>query len=273
MKIELAHELASLHYKFGIYDSIPKFDELRNHENCNILNFCKEFESLKFFNKFFDNYFKHYDSLPSRFTSEIRNSINTKQARGVDFPFIGENVITTGKAKFMFVFEGSLSNNSEDSKKDNAKLSITVLSNFWHLEDRDEIKALFKKQKDSKVNFWNESNFLKVKSQLHLNQDIVKNCFVTDAVRIAEEDDKTKIDIEKNRDLIWKEIGLIEPSLVICVGGKAKEIVGMQYSDLDTKFHHIPFPTYRKSAKKNIDDKVLYDKLPEIYDKVLKLNS
>lgn len=267
MKIELAQELASLHYEYGIYDSISKFNELRNHKNYNILNFCKEFEKLKVFNKFFEEYFKHYDSLPARYISESRNLMNIKQARGVDFPFIGENVITTRKAKFMFVFEGSLSNNGEDSKKDKAKLSITVLSNFWHLEDNDEINDLFKKQKDSKVNFWNKSNFLKVKSQLHLNHNVLNNCFVTDAVRIAKEDDNTTLDLERNRELIWKEIELLKPDLVICVGGKAKEIVGMKYSDLNTKFHHIPFPTYRKAENIRLEDEKIYAQLADIYKK------
>lgn len=268
MRIELAKELASLHYKSGIYDSIPNFDELRNHKNCNILNFCKEFESLKFFNKFFDDYFKYYDSLPSRLTPKSRNYINTKQARGVDLPFIGNEVISSGKAKFMFVFEGSLSNNREneqDKVSNLAKLSITVLSNFWHLVNKNELDIVFK----NKVKFWNKKSFDKVKEHLHLMPIVIDNCFVTDAIRLSKEDDYTKIDLKKNRELIWKEIDLLKPSLVICVGGFAKEIVGMQYSDLDTKFHHIPFPTYRKAENKKFDDEIIYAQLPTIYKKIL----
>ncbi len=46
----------------------------------------------------------------------------------------------------------------------------------------------------------------------------------------------------------------------------------MRHSDLGTKFHHIPFPTYRKSEDKNSNDDVLYNQLLNIYDKILKLN-
>ena len=254
----LAKDLAELHHAYGIYDGIDNFKELRTKKT-NILNFCKEFEELKTFNDFYDTYFEQYDSLTK--TSINIGRPNTRQARGIDFPFIGDNVIKIGKAKFMFVFEGSLSNNNEN-------LSVTVLANFWHIE-KEKITDLFNKQKALNLNFWNESNFKKVKDQLNLNSKVIDNSFVVDAIRVAKDDDPSKIDIKKNRTLIWKEIELLKPDLVICIGNYAKMIVGMQYTDLQTKFHHIPFPTYRKSQEKNSGDQIIYKELSSIYNKIL----
>lgn len=128
MESKLAQRLALLHSEFGVYDSIAAFNELKNYKEnpYNILNLCKRFDSLKVFTNFYEEYFKHYDS-QLRNSSEKQISLNTKQTRGIDLPFLGDKVIKSGKAKFMFVFEGSLSVNEGDK----AKLSITVLSNFW----------------------------------------------------------------------------------------------------------------------------------------------
>lgn len=104
-----------------------------------------------------------------------------------------------------------------------------------------------------------------MKNQLYLNQKVIDNCFVSDAIRLSKLDDTTKIDLKKNRELIWGEIELLKPNLVICVGNYAREIVGMRYSS-HTKFHHIPFPTHRKSKSEKVKDLELYKELEQIYE-------
>ncbi len=102
---KLAKELASKHHEYGIYDGIKSFNTLRENANTNILKFYDSLEGLKLFTEFSKEYFRHYDTLPEKKSNSI-NQVSTKQARGVDFPFLGDEVIKSGKAKFMFVFEG-----------------------------------------------------------------------------------------------------------------------------------------------------------------------
>lgn len=227
--MSLIQKFAEIHNKYQAY-SKATFEvaeegnivyRLQNHEEFKYLfNFYNDFHNI-LLNKFSDN-------------------LKVRQARSQDLPFLGPNVIKTGRVKFMFVFEGSLS-------PVNA-LSITVLSHLWLTESQIIIDDYCGKGK-----WWTINNYLNIKRNLKLTKEIAENSFVIDALRLN--------DKKKCTELIYDEINLLKPKLVICVGSIARNIVGMRYVKSDTKFHSVKFPKYHK-------EKQIYDNLEMIINDI-----
>lgn len=131
-------------------------------------------------------------------------------------------------------------------KKD--KISITLLSHLWLTEDEAIINKFLGKTK-----WWTKANFSKIKKSLRIDREIVERSYISDSVRFEKD--------ETNMKLIRKEIKLFKPKLVVCVGNKARDLVGMRYYDFPTKFHYVRFPKYHK-------DNYIYEELNEILEKL-----
>jgi hypothetical protein len=168
-------------------------------------------------------------------SNDFSINVNNEQARSRDLPFIGENVLKSGNSKYFFLFEGSLA-------KD--KLSISVFSHLWITNNETIINEFC-----GKNGWWKKSDYLSIKTKLNITKEIAINSYVTDAIRFNEKN--------QNTNLIYEEIELFKPKLVICVGSKARDIVGMRYLKGDIKFHHVKFPKYHKETKE-------YDELKQI---------
>jgi len=221
----LAKNLAELHSFYGVYSS-----EALHSKSGNILNELYKYEEFDYLNNFYNHYIKSYDDT-------ITLEINDKRARSKDLFFIGENVIKTAYSKFFFVFEGSLSPTE--------KLSITVLSHLWLTGNDELIKEFCGKDK-----WWTLSNYLNAKEKLNITKEFADDSYVTDAIRIGSNEaaGATKEMHKLNQELIYAEIILLKPKLVICVGKTAQDILGMRYLNQDTKFHAVKFPKYHNET-------------------------
>ena len=76
---------------------------------------------------------------------------------------------------------------------------------------------------------------------------IARHSYVTDAVRMGKPDGKQ--DSQQNRRLLQHEIEQLNPELVVLVGSRAADTVGVkaqrEYRDL---YFKVPFPTKRRSS-------------------------
>lgn len=225
----LPEKLAELHSHYGVYS----YNGLCS-DNGNILATLKEFSTYNYLSSFYNEYIQSYTQIKAILTDD-------KRARSKDLFYIGNEVIKTNQAKLFFVFEGSLS--------DSEKLSITVLAHLW-LQNQDDIIDRF----CGKYNWWTKPNYLGVKNKLKIIPEFAQNAYVTDAIRVENE--------HKNRELIYKEIELLKPEIVVCVGKAAQSIVGMKYLEQDTKFHSVRFPKYT-------NEKQEYEELSLILTKVI----
>lgn len=145
-----------------------------------------------------------------------------------------------GEADFIFYFEGSLANTN--------KLSITVLAHLWLTEDEAIINKFIGKDK-----WWTLSNYQNIKTKLKILETHVHKSYITDAKRFKNND--------KCSELIISEINLLKPKFVISIGHTAKNLVGMNYYDLPTKFHFVKFPKYH-------NDMSIYKDLNSIMNKI-----
>ncbi|MDI3544688.1 MAG: hypothetical protein PWQ43_124 [Rikenellaceae bacterium] len=227
-KIEkLAISLGEIHNESGLF-SKNVFDQVKKENN--IIEYLDDFPYLRIF----------YDKYIEQFDENNPNKIDRAEAINIDLPFIGEKAIYNEQIDFMFYFEGS--------RQDKDKISITVLSHLWLIEDEAIINKFLGENK-----WWTKENFSNIKNRLLIDSEIIKRSYISDAVRF--ENDET------NRKLICKEIKLFKPKLVVCVGTKARDLVGMRYYDFPTKFHHVRFPKYHK-------DNYIYEELKEILEKL-----
>lgn len=223
---EFAKKLGQLHNKHSLF-SIEKF---KVQPEKNIINFLDDFVYLKEF----------YTQYLLEFSNHHIEQLKSNQACSVDLPFVGENVIKTGEAKSIFYFEGSLASTD--------KLSITVLSHLWLTTDKSIIKKFVGKGK-----WWTPGNYKNVKDKLNIPLKHLANSYITDSKRFNS--------VEKCSNLIEKEIKLLQPKLVVAIGNTAKNLVGMKYYDLPTKFHFVKFPKYH-------NDLQIYKELNMILNKI-----
>ena len=215
--MEISTQLAKLHDDFSLFS---KDDFLITTGN--IINSLKMFDEFSYLY----NFYKIYGS---NFLNKIPTSVNVKEAKNRDLPFIGKNVISNQRADFIFYFEGSL------SKED--KLSITVLSHLWLTFDEKVINTFCGKNL-----WWTVANFKNIRDRLNLSKKVISNSYITDAIRFDRSQN------EKNTKLAYEEILLLKPKLVICIGTKAKETIGMKFLVQNTKFHYIKFPKYHNDT-------------------------
>jgi hypothetical protein len=224
----MAEILGKLHNEHQLFS----IDDLNISHEKDITNYLEDFPELLGF----------YSLYKKEFNNTVQNKPNQDCARSKDLPFIGNDTMKKKKAKFIYYFEGSLSQEN--------KLSITVLAHLFTTDDIKIIDKFF-----GQKGWWTEANFKRIKDKLKITKSIAEQSYIADAVRFK--------DNEKNKNLIEEEIRLLKPELVICVGSKALEMVGMKYYDLPTKFHHVKFPKYH-------NDDNIYIKLNEIVNNYLK---
>jgi hypothetical protein len=229
--MNLSKKIAELHSGYSVYDS-----GVLNSTTGNIFLALNNFPEFDYLATFYKDYIINYPETNAKSTNDYR-------AKSKDLFFIGDRVIEKDSCKFFFVFEGSLSSIE--------KLSITVLSHLWLLENSDPIIQAF----CGKDKWWSFHNYRGIKDKLKINREIARHSYVVDAIRLGLDEQlkntktSNQLKIEKNRELIYKEIILLKPKLVICVGTAAQSIVGMKYLDQNTKFHFIRFPKYHKETK------------------------
>jgi len=221
-----ANLLGNLHNQHNLYS----LDAFNVKSKKNILNHLDDFTYLK---EFYAAYIKKLINYNSE---KLKNN----KARSVDLPFVGENVIKTGKTKFIFYFEGSL------GPIDN--ISITVLSHLWLTTDESIIKKFVGKGK-----WWTPGNYKNVKDKLDIPIKHLSNSYIADSKRFNSD--------EKCSNLIEEEIKLLQPKLVVAIGNTAKNLVGMKFYDLPTKFHFVKFPKYH-------NDLQIYEELNMILNKL-----
>lgn len=230
--MNITTNLANLHARHGIF-SKDDFDKKEG----NILIKMKQFNEFSYLSNFYDEYI-------ACFTNNTTHSNIAKESIKNDLPFIGEKVIKKQKAEFIFYFEGSLAKEE--------KLSITVLSHLWLINDQNIINAFCGKEL-----WWTHANFNNIKNRLNLSQKVIVNSYITDAIRFGKNQNV------KNRELAYEEILLLNPQVVICVGTKARDTISMRYLSQDTKFHFIKFPKYHNENE-------IYYQLNEILNSLCK---
>ncbi|POY35138.1 hypothetical protein C3K47_16275 [Solitalea longa] len=226
MKQDLSESLGNLHNQHRLYINS---DFLREEEK-NIIYHLDDFNYLK----------KFYLKYRTFITNNEENYLNNKKARNLDLPFLGQKVIESGKADFIFYFEGSLSSND--------KLSITVLAHLW-LTQNDEIINKF----CGEGKWWTNSHYRNIQEKFNIKTSVTERSYIADSKRFESN--------ERCSKLIHDEIKLLEPKIVICVGNTAKDLTGMNYFDLPTKFHYVKFPKYH-------NDNEIYNSLRKILDKL-----
>jgi len=141
----------------------------------------------------------------------------------------------------MFYFEGS--------RQDKNKISITVLSHLWLTDDETIIDKFCGENK-----WWTKANFLNIKNRLAVDKKIIERSYITDAIRFDSDD--------KNKEIIKKEIDFFKPKLVVCIGNKARDLVGMRFYDFPVQFHYVKFPKYHSNNN-------IYLELNEIFKKII----
>lgn len=218
--MSIAQKLALLHSSYRVYPS-----ESLQPKPGNILTELQKYPAFDYLTTFYNEYCNNYPPV-------VATAMNDKRARSRDLFFIGEETIKAEASKFFFVFEGALS--------DTQNLSITVLSHLWLLQNDDPIIKEFCDK------WWRLSDYRNIKDKLKICKDFANDSYIVDALRLDDSDNSVKRKI--NQKLIYEEIHILKPKLVICVGKTAQDIVGMKYLDQDTKFHSVRFPKYHSEV-------------------------
>lgn len=240
MRRNLAQLLAREHAKFGVFSeemfAIPGSNNI-THQISSIME-------LAYLYKFYAVYQREYVTERERQSDQSPVNRSTNVSRSVDLLFIGQNVIKTGFAKYMFVFEGSLSRTD--------KLSITVLSCLWPLASFQPIQSIFQ-------TFWSSPYFYIVEC-LGITPEIARCSYVVDAVRIGTE--HRRPDHQKNRELLEREIELLKPEIVVLVGGTAANTIGKKAQRVNHGLYFkVPFPTKRRPRQDIEKAKARYEEL------------
>ena len=157
---------------------------------------------------------------------------------GAEREYIGEKALKSGRVRFMFVFEGSLSEPTH--------LSTTVLSCLWPVKSFQRIQSIF-------CTFW-PTTYFNIVHGLGMTVEIAKRAYVVDAVRTPE--------LRKNRDLLRREISLLEPELVVLVGGEAERIIGFAACQAEPdRYFRVNFPNNGRDKARTTKDDKLFEEL------------
>lgn len=243
-------DLVPLHLEFGLYNGFPIKQGTWVPKIVNMLSKDTETKYLADFHLDYLNLYRtqlaHVNHNPTL------NSSVTGVSRAVDLPYIGSEAIKIGNARYFLVFEGSLGNPYEPS--------ITVLSCLWSTN-------CTKAKENILSEFWHgkgKRSFEFIVKCLGMNKSIAKECFVTDAVRIANENEKPYL--KKNRELLHREIEIMNPEYVILLGSKAKQTYGRNPNNTSRKVVYLPFPTKNYKSKQDIE--ILESKFQYLKDEV-----
>ncbi len=248
MKKQIAEMLAELHGHFGIFDSAS----FRADDSKNIIHHLSGIPELAYLRQFYLDYESALHTEFGKRQGQVRQPLRNRVARSVDLPFIGESVIQTGHAKYLFVFEGSLALTE--------KLSVNVLACLWPLE-----RMAAPLQRIVRA-FW-PSRYDLIVQCLGIEPEIAGHSYVVDAVRIGMHDGK-KPDREQNRELLKREIGLLNPELVVLVGKTAAKTIGnAAQKEERSRYFPVPFPTKVRSKKDADNAEQKYEELKRKYKK------
>jgi hypothetical protein len=229
MNESLAISLGRLHAEFHIFPT-ALFDATGAQ---NIVRQLSAIGALSYLCQFYDEYESEYRRAG---IGEVEPLAGI--ATSTDLPFIGEEAIESGHARFMFVFLGSLSEHTH--------LSTTVLSCLWPVESFRPIQSIF-------CTFWPTTYFNIVRG-LGMTVEIAKNAHVVDAVRTLE--------MRKDRDLLRREIDLLTPELVVLVGGEAKRIIGSAALNAEPdRYFPVNFPNNGRDKQRIAADEEQFKKL------------
>jgi uracil-DNA glycosylase len=84
--------------------------------------------------------------------------------------------------------------------------------------------------------------------------EIAKKAYVVDAVRTSE--------LRKNRDLLRREIDLLQPDFVVLVGGEAERIMGSAARQAEPdRYSRVNFPNNGRDKARTTKDGKLFEKL------------
>jgi len=226
MQMNLPKILAQIHAEFGIYDS----ETFNVSTSRNIIYRISSIPELANLHQFYVDYQREYLTELQRRPNQHFTSKVTNVSKSVDLPFIGDAIIETGQAKYLFVFEGSLSPSEY--------LTVTVHSCLWPLDQHAiplGIQSIFGKHRHL-YDYRNKC--------LGINPSIARHSYVTDAVRIGKPNGQP--DHPQNRQLLKREIEQLNPELVVLVGGTAAGTIGDE-AESNTLYFKVPFPTKRRS--------------------------
>lgn len=226
---------------------LPDFLGSSQVEN-SIVRDIRRIPTLSYLASFYEDYLAYY--MTSRETSGGLDSTPlTGAARSVDLPFVGKSVLSTGIAKFMFVFEGSLQKET--------RLSITVLSCLWALDDITPYRDLVQL-------YWNMTSYNRVHRSLSITPGIASEAYVVDAFRIGNAIGNR--DTKRNRALLHEEIRLLRPEHIILVGNTARDIIGREYAHANNRCFHVPFPTSRMAPLQRQAANQRYESLAKLFE-------
>lgn len=229
MNKSLPISLARLHAHFHIFP-VARFDATGEQ---NIIRRLSAIGELSYLCEFYDEYESEYRRAGVGEAEPLAGI-----ARSTDLPFIGEEAIAIGHARFMFVFLGSLS--------EHTRLSTTVLSCLWPVESFRPIQSLF-------CMFW-PTTYFNIVSGLGMTVAIAKNAYVVHAVRTHK--------MRDNRDLLRGEIDLLTPELVVLVGGGATRIIGSKALRAEPdRYFPVNFPNNGRNKRRIADDDDKFEKL------------
>lgn len=220
-------KLAQLHEEYGLYNGFRVKDVSWVPK---IVTRLAENEDTRYLADYYLEYLSAYRKRLSRANQNaILNSNLTGVSRTVDFPYLGRKTIELGKARYFFVFEGSLANIHEPS--------ITVLSCLWATNNETFKSKMMAEYWPSR----GKNSFEFIVKCLRMNSSAVENCYVTDAVKFGNEDRKP--DSKRNRELLRREIETLGAEFVILLGERAKLTYGKDDKQIPWKVIHLPFPT------------------------------
>jgi hypothetical protein len=229
MNEPLAISLGRLHAEFRIFPT-ALFDA---KDPKNIIRRLSEIGELGYLCQFYADYESEYRRAGVGEVEPLASG-----ARSADLPYIGEKALESGQARFMFVFQGSLGEPNQ--------LSTTVLSCLWPVESFGPIQRLF-------CTFWPTTYFNIVRG-LGMTVEIAEKAYVVDAVRTPEK--------ENNRKLLRREIDLLQPELIVLVGGEAERTIGSAALDAEPdRYFRVNFPNNGRDKERIAADEVLFAEL------------
>lgn len=236
---DLSKKLAKIHAEFGIYDN-KSFDA---PNDMNIIYQISSVPKLANLRQFYVDYQREYINESQRRPHQTNTLHETNVSKTVDLPFAGDVVIETGKAKYLFVFEGSLA--------PPIYLTITLHSCFWLLGPNPSEFPL----SIQTIMGGGKSIYSKRYKWLGINPIIAANSYVTDAVRLGKTNGEP--DYSQNRYLLKREIELLNPELVVLAGKKAEKTIGDE-SESNPLYFKVPFPGQWTMIDKN---KAIFEEL------------
>jgi len=243
----MIRKLAKLHAEYGLYN----LKLLAAESSRNIVDQLSNYPRSSYLVNYYETFIKIYKNEIKYLNKIPLSKYKTKATRSIDLPFVGSNVIKREKAEYFFIFEGSLSHSD--------RLSVVVLSCLWPIQNLIKYKKIIEL-------FWpgkGQSSYNYIIKCLGINPKIAKKAYVTDAIRIADANEKP--DRRKNRELLEKEIRLFDPKYVIPVGVNAKHILGVKnIKKLGDKCKCVPFPTKFRSWENKVSADKEYRKLKKL---------